>query len=251
MISYPFVLNTKSFNIAIRSQITIAKMKLPIIIDIARIKNFQEKEFIYYDIDLNNKKNTDIEYVVTYDSSPFKRYYDNSNIELLAKRLYKYLDVDIKSESGKSIISLYGILSEDDFIFFIKNMKATYAIDIDNALTKISLLESKVQNMFLERIIELFEVTKEYPKIELSKDSTSKIEEDHRRFMMYGAGMLEFQSISEYPMGVWFNENIGKAYTEWSWREIQAKQLYLTSKNRTEEFIELVKSKLSEPKTNM
>ena len=61
--------------------------------------------------------------------------------------------------------------------------------------------------------------------------------------MEYPIGLMELQQVSEYPMSIWFEENIGKSYNEWSWREKQLKKMYITTKVRLENFRELVKAK--------
>ena len=54
--------------------------------------------------------------------------------------------------------------------------------------------------------------------------------------------MITFQTASEFPMQIWFSENIGKGFYDWSWREHEAKRIYITQKHKIEDFKESVKA---------
>jgi hypothetical protein len=70
--------------------------------------------------------------------------------------------------------------------------------------------------------------------------------EKYNEFYKYNYVMTSLQSVSEYPMSIWFPENIGKAYTEWSWREQEIKRMYVTAKHMKDGFKDTVKAKAME-----
>jgi len=112
----------------------------------------------------------------------------------------------------------------------------------------ILMIEFKINNMinivkhkYSKKIIELLSVDAQEPKIPL-KATDYHVEESWTEFMSYDFNMITLQIGAEFPMSVWFSENIGKSLTDMSWREHELKRLYLTKKHKVEDFKETVKA---------
>ncbi|MGL5690230.1 MAG: hypothetical protein ACRDD8_05345 [Bacteroidales bacterium] len=228
-----------SLNLKIRARTTLCKLPLPLLIDVANITNNRET-VIDCTITLSNDK-------IIYDrtKSPFAKTVDYNLLVNRLKDVWNSIDMDLAYEND-TIISLLNVTTFEEFEELCLHTDLCTMEEILNILNEISFYNEKLKKNFIEECISIFDLRREFPKIMLKDDNMSAYIGKYNEYFSYPESMYALQLVSEYPMSIWFPENIGKSFMEWSWREIECKKMYMAMKNITENFRELVKAKALE-----
>jgi hypothetical protein len=235
-----------NLNIVIRSYIEIYDLILPIKIDIADIKDDGQifiDDFIISDI-VTTKEN--VKYMLDKTETPFINAYKFDKIKDIIRKIWKFVDKDLETSIENNIINLLNIQTYDDFEFFMLRFDLISYEDIKRIIDIIIYYEANIKYRFIEEAKNLLELDKEYPNIPLKKDEFSSFIEKYNEYYKYNYTMTSLQSVSEYPMDIWFPENVGKAYFDWSWREQEMKRMYVTAKHIKDGFKDTVKAKAME-----
>lgn len=240
-------INFNKLNFAKRSFIKINDLFLPIIVNINNIYD-NETEIDNYIVNFITNKNNEFKYEIDLTNSPFQKQIEAYDFMNKIKFIYKYIDIDIIDYNGTNIgeaynkLLNYDISKFDNFYKYIVNTDNITEDDITKAIFQIQFLIVKCKNIFIERAKEYLDFDRVFPNISL-KHGNSVYMNKYNKTMLYPMGMIELQTVSEYPMDIWFEENKNKAFSEWSWREKQLKKMYITMKVKIENFRELVKAK--------
>lgn len=212
-------------------------MPLPLLVDIAHIKH-STNEVIDYKVSISGDSLT-----IDYTSSPFKSDVLYSALVKKIRKIWNCIDFELAEES---IIGKLNIDSFDEFEILCLHTDLCTLDQIFSACEEILYYEEKLRKMFINNCVEMFDIEKEFPKITLEEDVSSRYIQQYLKHFSYPTAMNGLQVVSEFPMQTWFPENTGKAFMEWSWRELECKKIYMSVKNATENFRELVKSKALE-----
>jgi hypothetical protein len=217
-------------------------MPLPLLIDIADVK-LNDELLVDCVISIGNDS-------VVYDRTS-SEFHKARTIEAIEKKLAKiWQAIDLKiahsEHSEENILKILDIHTLEDFTDLCLYTDLCTTNEIYSILEEISFYHEKLKKNFMDACIEMFELKREFPKIKLEDDKISQYISRYSEYYQYPESMYALQFAAEYPMTIWFNENIGKAFNEWSWREIECKRLYMAMKNNTEGFRELVKAKAME-----
>lgn len=229
-----------SLNIEIKSFTSVNDFIFPLRINIADI-NHSSTEYNFIKIDLDDKDSSKDILSVGMDFSPFKEEYDLNKYFFELDFIYKFIDWNLYSKEYKTFAETLSIYNERDFREWFLNCDIFSIEDILKIGKEIRYYIDCIKIEFINKILRLFELDKQPPNIRL-KDGVDTPKE-YTPFLTYNYNMTSFQTASEFPMEIWFPENIGKAYIEQSWREHEAKRMYITAKTRVENFRELVKAK--------
>lgn len=224
-------------NLKIRSHTILCGMPLPLIVNIAQIKHATE-EIIDYKITVTNS-----DLIIDYLSSPFKSEILYMALVKKIRKIWDCIDFDIAEES---IIGKVNIKSFEEFEILCLHTDLCTLDQIFSTCEEILYYEEKLRKMFLNECVRMFDVEKQFPKIQMEEDSSTRYIQQYSKFFSYPEAMNGFQLVSEFPMQTWFPENNGVSFMEWSWRELECKRIYMSIKNATENFRELVKSKALE-----
>ena len=232
---------------SIRSFTQLNDLFFPLKIDISNIYDNAFPEIIEYKVDFISNTNNELKYEVDLTDFPYKKQVEMYNLQQKIYFIHSYIDFSLINEDNSDISELFktkydlDIKNKKDFFTYITNNPNISENDIARIIYEINFLIIKCKNIFIQRAIQYLEFDKVLPPIIL--DKKSQFVESNKEYMEYSIGLMELQQVSEYPMSVWFEENIGKAYNQWSWREKQLKKMYITSKVKLENFKELVKAK--------
>ena len=225
-------------NLRIRTTVTLGQLPLPIIVKIEDIKHAGET-FIDYKVSIDGED-------VIYDHT--NNFYEkNKSLSLVKnkiKEIWEYVDLDMCDK--RTIVGILEIEDYEDFEELCLHTDFCTLDEIYKMSNEISFYKEKMKKMFAKSCIELFELEREFPKIKLEDDKMSSYINKYSDFFRYSDAMYSLQLVSEFPMDAWFPENKGKAFMDWSWRELESKRLYLAMKNTTEGFRETVKAKAME-----
>ena len=236
----------QELNIILRSHIDIKDVFIPLEINIENIAEEGYNVSHYKIQDLTIKK-SEITYTIdTTASELLAREYNYKDFLRTLKYIWKHIDTELQDENPANLISRLKITTFEEFKVLVMESDIIDISDINRMLDTIMFYENKVKKMFTERAVELMEIKKEYPEIQLKKDDFSMFVSKYNDYYQYNYFMTSLQSVSEYPMGIIFPENIGKAYSKFSWREQELKRLYLTAKHVKDNFKETVKAKAME-----
>lgn len=227
-----------SLNLRIRTIVTLGQLPLPIIVKIEDVKHASET-IIDYKISFEGD-------TVVYDNTMdfFDRNKLLSFVKTRIKELWECVDLDSCDE--RTIVGILNIDNFEDFEELCLHTEFCTLDEIHNISNEITFYKEKMKKMFANSCIELFELEREFPKIKLNDDKMSSYINRYSEYFRYTDAMFSLQLVSEFPMDTWFPENNGKSFMDWSWRELEAKRLYLAMKNMTEGFRETVKAKALE-----
>ena len=219
----------------------------PIIVNISNIYDNQFPEIMEYKVDFISNKNGELKYNIDKTDFPYKEQVEISELRNKIYYIHSFIDfslINVYNEHlgdlTKKVLDL-NISNKEDFFIYIMQNDNIHEDDITRIMYEINFLIVKCKNIFVERAIKYLDFDRVLPGIIL--DKKSQLVDQYKDYMEYPIGLMELQQVSEYPMSIWFEENIGKAYNEWSWREKQLKKMYITAKVRIENFRELVKAK--------
>lgn len=227
-------------NISIRSFTEVGGLIFPLKICIKDISQERE-DIIDYKVEFISNKDDDFVYNVDTTQSPFYKEIEMLDLKQKTDHLFKFIDHSIRDAKGKSVCDYLNIYTSDDFFEFIVDNEFISIDNVIKMLYEVNFLVAKVKGMFLERAMDFLDWNRHFPNIKLKQES--RIPESFKEATMYPSSMIGLQTVSEYPMEVWFSENVGKSYSEWSWREVELKKMYITMKTRIENFRELLKAK--------
>ena len=219
----------------------------PIIVNISNIYDNQFPEIMEYKVDFISNKNGELKYNIDKTDFPYKEQVEISELRNKIYYIHSFIDfslINVYNEHlgdlTKKVLDL-NIYNKEDFFIYVMQNDNIHEDDITRIMYEINFLIVKCKNIFVERAIKYLDFDRVLPGITL--DKKSQLVDQYKDYMEYPIGLMELQQVSEYPMSIWFEENIGKAYNEWSWREKQLKKMYITAKVRIENFRELVKAK--------
>lgn len=232
----------KQLNIEIKSNCYIARyFPIPLKVNIADIKaTFQEEKYVVIEA-FNDNGEINFIYNELEDEAVYKPNYDIGKLVKVIDFIYTFIDWELYTQDLETYRDVYGIYSEKDFRDFIFNNEFIKLEDLKFLEFSIMNLITYCKNEFSERLLLIFNYEDEFPKIP-SKKSDFEVRDEWIPFMSYDYNMITFQTASEFPMQIWFSENQGKSFYDWSWREHEAKRIYITQKHRIEDFKESVKN---------
>lgn len=246
-------INNHNLNIIIRSFTKVNGLVIPLKVDIADIYTTKTKNNRIYNISISDKSRQKdaekMEYTIDKTKSPFQKEYEQLRIKSSIRDIYKFVDNEIATESGKTFFELLDIKGEEDFVSFFMQSGICSAYSFGKVKDHIGFLKEKAKKLFRQEVVRLFELDKDLPKIKLDSDKYSP-DKRYTKHLNYSEPMVSLQSVSEYPMETWFEENQDKPYFEWSWREQEIKRLYITAKNRIDTYGERVSNLASQKMRN-
>lgn len=229
------------FNISVRSFINLNDLIFPIKVHIKNIVDEKEDEE-YYKVNFIENKN-DFKYSIETENTLFKEEFEATSLKKKLKKIHIHIDFEMVNYNNLNISQIvnqlygYNIIEFDEFVNFIYKTPGFFnAEDITKAIYEINFYIGRIKNIFIEKAKNIFDWDRNFPKITLKSDSI--IDDAHKKFMIYPEIMTELQPAAEYPMNIWFEENVGKSFNQWSWREKELKKIYITMKSRIESFTE-------------
>lgn len=232
----------KEFNITRYSSIEIGSLRLPICISIDKIMDdyfyeIPEYETTKRDIIALEGKDVLIEDQVNSDFF-YGKFKDILRISKVLKIIYSFID----NESLKIANINALIFSESEFISTIINTSGVTQKDILNTFYIILSFIKDIKNEFRENAIKLLELLKEFPEIPKGQDDDKyKIPKQYLEFLQYSQSMVSMKTCMDYNGDVYFHENVGKAFEDYSWREKELRKIYDTNKSKIDGFTEAVK----------
>lgn len=229
------------FNISVRSFINLNDLIFPIKIHIKDIVDDEDDEE-YYKVNFIENKD-DFKYSINTDDEYFKEEYEATKLKKKLLKIHKFIDFEMINYDNKNIayslklIHGYDISNFEEFVDFIYTTPGFFSPDdITKSIFEINFYIGRIKNKFIDVAKNKFDWDRNFPNLKLKSDGM--IDEYHKKFMVYPELMTGLQPVSEYPMNVWFEENIGKAFNQWSWREKELKKIYITMKSKIENFSE-------------
>lgn len=233
-------LNLNSLNFSIRSFISINDLIFPIIIHMSDIKD-EVNNIEEYKVDFISNQNDEFKYSVDQTEHPFKENIELAKIKQRIKYVHQFIDFDMSEYDGTTISDAmkilydYNIKNIDEFNEFILSLNSGALDDITKATYEINFYICRMKNRFIDTAKKILDWDRNFPYLKSPMDSMD-INESLKIPGMYPYGMIELQSVAEYPMSIWFDENIGKGFNEWSWREKELKKMYITMKVKIENY---------------
>lgn len=196
-------------------------------------KAFGSDEFEYYD-----ENNDKFKIIMNEPHSKYKVIREKILYLNNLKKYLRFIDTDIKIfDHGES--NFYEYYNMDDVNELLQILSY-------NELKRIT---DKCDEMATNIIAEFFVNVKAFlnnddicPTIDLD-DKPDKLLNEITKFANKPKGYLVSQLSVEFPANPIFEENYGKAISEWSFREIQLQIIYLSEKNKLDSLYERYKSK--------
>lgn len=201
---------------------------------------FEELDFIYpqHFLEINSFKipiyahikNIRTKYVdeitigENYDDFEFKRLRQVN----ISKLNFIHINIKDKIFNGftQTFLEYYNLKSTDDLLYYFDEM------DIQEFNNHFKNINSFLMTTYRDRLYNMFKLDEKEPDIRY-KDKDDKPKE-LKDYLQYTYGYIIAQSVMEYTAQPFFEENIGRAVNEFSWREIELRLSYLTMKNKCE-----------------
>lgn len=233
--------------VSVKTYFLFDSLAIPIIVDIAKIKNtsylLNESE-LFYKVHFHKD-----EMIVLDEESPvslYGKFKDFNSIYKTLSTIYDFIDNEtIVDNSGKTILETLKLSTKKEFCSFVINSGILSFENLIKMYNELLFYIEKVKNIFIENVENLLDFKKVFPHISLKPRDTD-IPKHLLEKVSYTYGMSDVQSIVEFGSNIIFKENIGKAYEDWSFREVYLRKMYLDLKARTDEYIEKLKCKQME-----
>jgi hypothetical protein len=232
------------FNIKRYTCINIGSLQLPICISIEKIKDSEELSFEYSD-DKIIFYNEGGEMQVCKDNTTdffygkFKKAL--SDIKII-EFIYKYIDFD----NIKKLKLEYMYMDFDEFYEYCMESYDVSYESLYLASNEILYHIQQIKQEFREIVIESIDFNKQFPNIPKLPDSDKyDVPEHMKEGFKYSESMVILKACFENNGKVYFKENVGKAYEDYSWREKELVLLYNTNKSKIDNYTEMVKSYIS------
>ncbi len=164
-------------------------------------------------------------------------------MKFIAETIYDFVDFESMDFVGYAT----KIISRDKKVF-VENLVSSDIINIEemvNAYQEILYYIAKVKSEWIEDMHKYFDIFYEYPTKDLPKSdfdyTKTNIYKKHKENLSAPMCLIDSQILIE-DNSVVFQENIGKATYDFSWREKEFKRLYLKKKTDFDNFSESAKS---------
>lgn len=224
-------------NIYNETYVTINDIDIPIYIHIRDIKPFDSEHVNNFKLDIIQD-----DMRVDETDSPFEGYYKKHKQEKKIRYYLQFID-NRPIFDGKTW--LQHMLSDnysDDILLSMDKLGMSYSMYI-RLVNEINAYIQNIQAKCLEVIKDVIDYNREFPNITLKKESGLK---QYQEYLSYSQAMSVLQSNMEYTNSTLFEENIGKAFFDYSFREIYLKVMYISMKNKIEGFTNKAQSKQME-----
>lgn len=233
------IYNTDELTFFTTYSITLNGAKIPMICRIQDIQNGNGYERIPFF--LNDENNID------YAKDDFRLYYQIAETEKVKITYFEnFLDYrtklffDEESSELVNFLEYYGFENVYDFINILDDS------DILRFKNQADKMIRFCINEFTYRAKKILGCDIDLPPIITTKDKPDHIWTQICEYLAKTKGYLETQLITEYPNNIMFEENIGKSFDNFSFREIQYKLLFLHKKESGDGAIEQYKAKKQE-----
>jgi hypothetical protein len=211
-----------SLDIIKTHDMTIGVYDIPIKIHIKDIPSKDTSFPLYYNNEVNIEGSDSI--LLTHKPSKYDRVRnDIAKIEV-CKIYLKFIDTEIQLFNGKNFLEFYGLDCVEDLLEELSSYELQKLIDICDEIMR------NIINEFYDNMFEFLDKKEDIPKIHLDDKSDSLFDEIVK-YSSKGKGYLIAQIGIEFPANVFFQENVGKAISEWSFRELELQCAYMNEKN--------------------
>ena len=225
------------YNSCIYSTIKFGTITLPTKIHISKIK----KETYYK---LENYENFGV-----YDSSnqhldlTSDFFYGKFRETLQAKRILSIL-YDFIDYENMDLADYFMVFPRDKHLFIELIMESDMVSFYELGTLYKQLLEciNLIKVQFVKTVSKQYEVEKEYPKVAQKTDvESTKSYKKYKEHMKMNPAMGDLACyVDVFPNPI-FPENVGIAVSEYSWRELELRKIYLKAKGGFDDFSEKVK----------
>jgi hypothetical protein len=196
---------------------------LPLRIDIADIKVYSNSyKFL-------KCKKEDNKIIIDKRDNPFK---DDYEYYLLKQEIRKFLiHIDIKSKlfDNQNLLEYLKVKDLDELIDYLLEYLEVPIQTISNLKNELEFYIDILKGNFIDKVQKYLEINKNPKEFKPDLKGVNPKDFDTHFTQSY----IKLQSMIEYHNSTpLFSENIGKAYSDWSWREIQTRLMFLTRKNQ-------------------
>ena len=195
--------------------VKVNKYLFPISVNIKNIYTYNDESL---EIGLLGDYNDELayEYKMIKKRKYYKRYLKHINVE---DELYNNLTKNfLQYHNLKNIEDIFSVLDESD---------------VDYLISEIVIMESLVVSEFRRRLWKELKIDKKKPHIRYKPKNVKP--PNISEYTSYTQGYIFTQTFKEFNPTIFFEENIGKSVNEWSLREIELHQCYITQKYRVDE----------------
>lgn len=200
---------------------------IPLKIDIADISIKEYNEIFF------KAERTEKEIIIDNNDSPFKQEYETIFFKRSLKEFLKYIDVESKlyNDNSETILEHLELNTLDELVNYILQV---WEVDIQTLMTlkiEISNYTSMLMENFIYRLKNYLELNENPVPFKPDMKGINPKDYDTSFSQTY----IKLQSMIEYHNSTpLFKENYGKAYSEYSWREIQTRLMFLNRKNQVD-----------------
>jgi hypothetical protein len=200
---------------------------IPLRVDISNISITEYNEIFF------KGEKTERELIIDNNDSPFKQEYEYLIFKRGLKDFLKHLDLESKlfDNNKHTLLEHLELKTLDDLI---EHMLKVWEVDIQtlmNLKIEISNYASMLMENFIYKLKEYLELNPNPREFKPDMKGINPKDYDTSFSQTY----IKLQSMIEYHNSTpLFKENYGKAYSEYSWREIQTRLMFLNRKNQVD-----------------
>lgn len=234
----------KEFNIKRYSCVNIGSLQLPICISIENIMDSDDLSFEYSDDKImfyneNGTMQVAKDNTTDFFYGKFKK--QLSDIKII-EFIYKYIDF----YNIKKLKLEFMYFSFDEFYEYCMESYDVSYESLYLASNEILYHIQQIKTEFRQKVIEMIDFDKKFPEVPKSPDDDKyNVPEHMKEGFKYTETMVILKSCFDNNGKIYFKENIGKAYEEYSWREKELILLYDTNKSKIDNYTESVKAYIS------
>ena len=238
------------YNHEVYTHINLGGLIIPLHVHISKIRDAEDYELPKYNnlIKYNHAEKTEDRTEIS--QFFYGKFRTEKQMLFICSIIHDFIDLESMEQFGY----LTSIIPKDkkEFSRMIIEWDAIAIHDLSEVYQEILYYISKIKNDFTKEAIESIDLLKVYDEIPSKYDYTQTPSyKKYKGEMSLSFNMITLQSAFDHVGDVLFPENIGKAFTDYSWREKTLRRMYLKKKNDFDRFNESLQSKITDEMTEM
>jgi len=229
-------------DVCIYSFFELRGINIPLKVHVNKIKNAEKYQLPDFDVVKIDTENNVVDKTNIFFYGKFQKLF---HYKKMAEEIYEFIDYE-----NMNFVDylLWFPRDKENFVDFILNSEMCTVFELHNIYHEIIVLIKMVKEQFLKKLFDLVEIEKKYPEIKLVKNefTDTKTYKKYKDDMYMNTNMSVLNCFLEHNGEIFFEENIGKAANEYSWREYELRKIYKQKKQLFENFNESVKNKVME-----
>lgn len=169
----------------------------------------------------------------------YGKFEKENQIRYIVNLIYRFIDFGLIEEQQIEVLNI----NNNEFKDYCINHSSVSLEDLSKCYDEILLQIASIKKEFVDMLINDFDIYRSFPKLpSFPDDGKYETPKEYVEYLQFTRAIIDAKACLEYSGEIIFEENIGKAYNNFSWREKEFRKLYTTAVTNIDNFSEQVKS---------